>query len=354
MLHLMRGYKNDGNAIIDSVVLIDLESNEQLHTLSFEGELMVMDVLNSNTGDFAVSVRPVIHYSLMPHFFDHFGNYVRYLILDEELNVVDEFFITDERLLSNFNTLRHGSHTVFVEGELIIYYMVEDEVYGVMDQTLRRYNLHTRESNVLFAIQDDLGEFVFLNAVRRVDEHTFFVSILQSVVAENKQFGFIDLLSEEFIAYYEPFDSGNMPEFSGNYVLFREAPNFGNMIPGQPFPSFELERNEVLIVNTETRERHFIELLGIENMQAVLSLTGEYVVTMDNTLTLFRKYEIETGNLVFEQEVKLDGENFGRIRVLPTGEYELLSHTLTGIMINEFEEEIRFYREIISINEVEE
>lgn len=345
----------------NSVVLVDKASDERLQILTFDAtELEIIDIFNSNSGDFALFVGIPLSESEIENgnFFDfisNFGDDVKYLILDDKLNVIDELFITDEYLLRNWFTLALTSDTAFVDGQLMIYY-VEERFWGMAlweggNPMLRRYNLHTGETDVLF---ENLDETLIVQAIRKIDDDIFFFVVFQSADNPNLQFGFIDLEYENKTLYHKLFnhDNGNLV-FSGNHVLFAEGPDPNYLIPGQ-FDSFVLARGEVLIVNTETRAQHTIPLPGMESFWATLSIGGEYIASIDDTFTYFRKYDINTGNLVFEQEVSIEGAIFGGITVRSNGDYELLSTTLlVDIVIDgETHQEIAEYREVVRMSEV--
>ena len=345
--------------IDNSVVLIDAISNERLLILTLDDEWEIIDIFNSNDGYFALFVAiPISEEDVNDEnifdFFSNFGDYVKYLILDEELNVIDELFITDERLLSNWFTIARTSYTTFVDGQLMIYY-VEDQLNFFAlrdsdDNALRRYNLHTGTIDILFEIP---YENLFIRAIRKIDNETVFFVFNQSVDADAK-FGFLDLTTEELNTFNESFDWAGWQDqfpFSGNHVLFNEAPDPNYLVPGQA-DNFVLARGEVLIINVETRQRHFVGLPGLESMHATLSLDGQYIVTIDDAFTFFRKYDVITGSLIFEQEVNIEGESFRGIVVLPTGDYELLSSTLlVDIVIDGiYHQEIAEYREIVRMN----
>jgi len=327
-------------------------ANEVLEVFLLENDVEILNIVESNDGYVALLIFDNSVSNETFNIIYDWGGYVKFLIFDTELELVEELFITDEIILNNWLTLTMTSDIIFRDGELIIYYVESQRAmwdFGSGIPYLRRYNVHTKETENVFKLDD---ENLIINGIKIVSNDLIFFNANHTESQGNMFFGFIDLASEEKIVYYEEFNRGYFV-FSGNYVLFTEAPDQNYLIPGQ-INSFVLSQGRVFVLNVETKDVHYLFLPGLESMYATLSKCGQFVVTIDDGLTLFKKYDITTGELIFEYEIIIEGEVFTGIEVSPNGDYELLSFTLLkDEVIDDVEyQEIAEFRLIVSNSEV--
>jgi len=143
------------------VALIDLLTGEELVTLMLEGDVdIVVDVFNFQAGYFAalVGVNNPVHLYFSGDAPDDFDlnaamevdhDYqLRYLILDDELNVLHELPVTSEKLndanVHVFNTV------VYQHNELMVYFS-PNYLFSDTDGTvIYRYHAHTGVEERLF------------------------------------------------------------------------------------------------------------------------------------------------------------------------------------------------------------
>ena len=340
--------KND-----NGIVLIDLMTSEEINALTLDEGTLILNILNSTNGYHAILVG-ILDEDDTWDFFSNEGIQFAYWVLDNELNVIEELFITNESLLSNWFTLFSSSDTVFLDDQLVIYYVenrrgIFSSNWTDENQYLRSYNIHTGATGIIFEIEDvDL----VLEEIRKIDSDMFFFVGSRMSSQTGVHFGFIDLAAENLIIYNENFNRGEL-NFSGDHIIFAEGLDSTGIIPGQPNTTMEVERGEVIILNINTQNQYHIQLPGVESIWATLSLDGRYIVTIDDTFTFLKKYDIETGVLISEQEVNIEGETFLGIMVLPNdGYYKLLSHDLIAdtVIDDITHQEIMEYREIVRID----
>ena len=330
------------------IKLVDLLSNEELYTFALNENIIILDIFNSEgTSVVFAWISSDDEWNV----FDNVSDRVKFLIFDDELNLIGEFFITDSELTKNWFTLTSTNDIVFTGDSLSIYYL-EDRMWTASSseqQTLYRYDVFTGETHPLFEITD---ENLIINALRKIDEDVLFFNANRDGDQLNMYFGFINLETEEKTIHYETFNRGGFV-YSGNHILFTEAPDPNRLVPGQ-ISTFILSRSEIIVINTETMIQYTIPLSGLESMWATLSWDGSKIVTINDEFTVFRKIDIITSNVVFEQEVSIYGDVFEKIVALPNGNYELLSFTvIIDTVIDDVEhQEIETFRQIIRMSEV--
>jgi len=325
-----------------SVLLTNLLSNDILASFSVTEGSIIHRTFNFNNGYFALLVGyanttsdGVIEFAE--------NEYLHYIILDESLAVLEVVYLTNEHLQSSFS---HPSvQNIYFEDEQLIIYYVVGWVQAYWDeelQSIRRYNVHAGETDILFEVSD---ESLSINEISRVTDHIFAFTANRIDDELNLHYGFICFESEEMTTFSEPFNLG-MITTSSNYVLLTESVDPQNAMQG----IFEVTRGEVIILNTETGNQYFIPLDGLESTWARLSLDGQHIVTIDKDSSMFRKYDINSGDLVLEQVINIDGDVLETFTPLTTNTYLIIS----GNRNSDGGSNETFYREVLTISEVVE
>lgn len=254
--------------------------------------------------------------------------------------------VTDEDF--SYTGSLSSAQPVFEGGELMVYYVfTQMQAFWHDDvQSIRRYNVHTGETEVLFEFEDtDLH----LNRVIRVTPELMAFRGTRLNVERAVEYGFANVTTGEFTVFDESNFHFNHEGFmaAGPHVLLTEE-----LIPpvmGQP-GGFDVARGEVIALNVETGNNRVIQLEGLESFWAILSLDGRYVVTVDPTLSYLRKYDVETGELAVEQAINLDGDRIWEIIPVGRGQYGIRSVTTP----TSEEVEAQFHFELITLLDREE
>ena len=317
-----------------SVTLTDLISGEELASFEVEEGNLIHGIFHFDDSYFALLVG---YGTFTSGVFETPENeMLRYLIFDEGLNVIEEIFIADEYLQNSFRHFR--THVFFENNELIVYYVVDwmQAYWSGEPQSLRRYNAHTGETKVLFEVED---ENLSINQFWRVNDHIFAFtgSYLDDEI--NLYYGWIDLTANEMIVFSEPFNLGKVTT-AGAYVLLAE----GIDSPNARLGIFEVTRGEVIVLNVETGDQRFIPLDGLESNLAQISFDGRHIVTFDEYNLMLKKYDINSGELVLEQAISIEGDVLETIIPLTSNSYLIISGNRDS--------DGTFYREILTTPEV--
>ena len=310
------------------VVLIDYATGESRATLELpEGE-WIWGVYNFNNGYFGLFVGDG---TLTDFFIERAEDErLRYLILDEELNVIEELFITNEDLIAPHSMANFGKHITYENSQLFVYYITDAMMvpWGYMDyQEIRRYNVHTGVTETLIQLDEKLQ----LPKVRRINANmiAFTGSIWHTSDGEIR-YGFLDLTTGTITSWEDPafpINSYDQLKTAGTTVLIREA--LAPPVMGEWGTGISVVRGEVITFNVATGERKIIQLEGLESYWATLSLDGRYIVTVDPNFSYLRKYDTTTGNIAAEIEIQFEGNGISRIIALPNGDYAIDGFTLS-------------------------
>jgi len=320
-----------------SISVIDLLSNEELSRFILDDDLVVRGAFSFNNGYFALLVGKEnrqdgrIDLSI--------NEQLRYLILDYSLNLIAELFITDDGLQRSF--YHFGSDVFYENNQFVVYYVtdwMEAEINGE-NQSIRRYNVHTGQTDILFEMDDNE---LSINRIRKVTEEIIAFTANRLSDEVNLHYGFIDFQTGEMTVFYEAFNlSYRNLAILAPYVLLAESLTAPTM--GERRVIDAVERGEVIVINVETGQRHHIDLPSIESIWAILSKDGQHVVTAYENANLFRKYDIETGDLVFEQLFEFKGDTLDELIPISSNVYLVRSSNCNS--------DGTFYRELLTFLE---
>ena len=330
------------------VALIDFSTGEMMGTFEAEAGAMIWNFFDFDNGYFGLLVEYGIgdgNISIATNadgnitMTDSFGNEInqdevglRFLILDEDLAIVDELEITNEDLQDHM--VQFGMHAVYEAGQLVIYYVTYwmRTLWGYEEfQSIRRYHVYSGITEDLLEITD---ETLLLQEVRHI---TFERIAFRGSILHNEPrgllYGFVDLTTGEMTVFEEsdfPIHSNDRIQVVNSTILIREelAPPTMGVLGA----SISVLRGEVIVFNVVTGENHLIRLEGLESNWAILSLDGRYIVTVDGALSYLRKYDATSGSLVAEQAIHIQGERILDIIPLSDGRYGVRSATVEGII----------------------
>jgi len=314
--------------------LIDVLTGEVLSTFEAGEGVGILDVFNFSGGYFGLLVGDVeeAEGELTPEALElGFSNNrpaederLRYLILNEELVVIEELLITNEDLQTSI--AHFGTDVVYESGQLFVYYAVDWSLLfarGGDNQTIQRYNVHTGNIELLLEFEDD--QFL-VNEVRRVSAEKLAFRGNVFGVENHVEFiyGFINVTTGAMTTF-------NASNFRANHDGLRSAGE--HVLIAEEFTPptlgggnvLDVDRGEVIVFNVSTGRTQFVQLEGLESFWATLSLDGRYVVTIDSTFSYFRKYDIETGNLMIDQPINLVGNRIWGIIPFPGERYAIRS-----------------------------
>jgi len=340
-LHLIWGSTND------YVVLIDGLTGEEVAHYERSSDEMISGAFNLGNGHFGLLIREASEEEMAEGIFSSSNEddeRHRYLILDESLNVMEDLIVTDEDF-SYLGSL-FSAQPVFEGGELMVYYVfTQMQAFWHDDvQSIRRYNVHTGETEVLFEFEDtDLH----LDRVARVTPELMAFRGTRTGVTGAVEYGFANLTTGQYQLFDEADFHFNHSGFmsQGSHVLITEEfiPPVMGQFGGEP----EVERGEVIVFNVETGVNRLIQLEGLESFWAILSLDGRYVVTVDPSHSYLRKYDVVTGELAVEQAIDLEGARIEEIIAVSRGQYGV--RTVTVVTPTDDESEIEHHFQLVTL-----
>ena len=208
---------------------------------------------------------------------------VMVLILDEDLNVVSEFEVTETDTV-RLASLVGRSRALEKEDELLIYY----ESFG----NFFVYNLRTNETIMIFEIEEPFWVSDF--QLTPFNQLVFIKFDMDDDEMETVYYGFIDLdtLKKEIFST-DRFDSPILDVFEA-YLLLHEN-----------YPDDDAMPTEVLLLNLLTLESRIVLSTGYEIHDPVLISNGQLLFTSETTWypeieIRARLYDIKTSAVVFE------------------------------------------------------
>ena len=313
-----------------------------------EGEVIVGEVLNFGNGYFGLWVDNVTDDSSMwiinPDTGDldnladvtgvvHDEKRLRLLVLDGDLTIIHDLEITNTDLQDTLT--QFGSHVTYESGQLLVYYVVDAWMSYINDenQTIRRYNVHTGEMEILFEMND---RSLIISEIALVGfEKIAFRGTIWHNEDNALRYGFIDLTTGVMTVFEEEHFRVNHDGLvvAGSSVLITEEFSPPTMGGGNVF---QVDRGEVIVFNVETGHRQVIDVGGVSSFWAVLSLDGRYAVTVDETFSYLRKYDVTSGQLSFEVLISLAGDHVTAIIPLPNGDFGIRSMTLDSGLTSHF------------------
>ena len=233
------------------------------------------------------------------------------LVLDNLLNVVEEFVITETDLIIYF---LNSDVLLNEDDQWVIYYGNGNRIYA--------YDVNAHTTSQVATMEDD---FAF-HQIRISDTNQL---VFTGSVAddENKHYGWIDLETGDVELLVDTTISISELFVYESYVVFRN----------------DLVNGEVIILNLQTSESRVIGLDGNESQDAKLIGGGRYIATVHTEWespfhTRFRIYDIQTLAVLFEHEIAHadlgldDIDGIRNIEFIPIDEnrYGIVIETLLG------------------------
>jgi len=272
----------------NSIVLIDLLTNERLADFSVEEDEMVLGFYSFPDHHYNVLVMADIDRDEEGGFALSFGGdsdenrTLTFLVLDASLNPIQTFEITDEQLFFGI----WNAAVVFVDEEILVYY--HDFMFG---SGLYVYNVNTNSRSLVMEVENGL----FLGKIQSTslpDHLAFQGGRLDDEI--HTYYGVIDLESGR-IQYSQTDLPTSMMMVQGNYLLLTENPPaaFQRGVP----------RSEVVVFNLVTGEERILQLEGYESMNAIV-IGDRYVLT--GTYEQIRLYDIQTNDMVLERQPSVE------------------------------------------------
>ena len=202
-----------------------------------------------------------------------------FFLFDSELNLMQEFAITEERVAWAL----WGAVVRFVNGEVVIYY--HDRVWG---EGLYVYNVMTHSRDY---IEIDIDEEIFIDQLYATALPNQFAFLGNRINDEtHKYYGVIDV--ETGLVQYSrtDFSVGSMV-VNGSYLLLTENPP----------PAFlgGVPESKVIVFNLITGEERFVQLASYESLYAIV-IADRYVLT--GSWERIRLYDIQTNELVLDRQ----------------------------------------------------
>ena len=285
----------------NQVILLDLITGEALEIYEFDQQEIVNQVWDFGNGYYAAWGGMLG--------FDAEGfveNDFRIVIFDENLNPLETLLYDEIELpVLFFSVLR------MVDGELFVYGQGWNENWATESMTnFLRVNVHTGEVTTLFEIEHSLRlhEFISDNQILVFDQTTDW-----NAGRVHTQYGVLDLDTGEVQLFErEGFAQGHV-DFHESRVLIAER------------HVTTVVNNEVIIFDLADMSSTFIQLEDEESISVRFSHDGNYIVTINEEQSVFRKYDFN-GVIVAEIEIDLPSTVTGE------DEFELETDTPTDLI----------------------
>ena len=319
----------------ETVLLINLATGETLasHVLPEENG-WVEEVFDFNNGNFAalVGVSGDVHLSMRGEIDteevdwdnDAHDHQLRFLIFDQELNVLEEFPIDEQKFSDNGHYISLGSITrnvaTFENDELVLYFS-PNVFTGVSEYSIQRYNVHTGEFMVI--VQGIDTQIMELEKTTN-PQYLFFTGRNggPGIGDPSTIYGTINIETGEI----------NTESTQGFWDLVQTVDDsYAVLVAGGGWDGL---RGKVMILNLATLEYDVMQLEDDVQDWLVqrLSYDQKHIVTLNDEQTYFRKYEIESGDLITEVAVESDfGDVWGNfINIFPITESIYSIHTINS------------------------
>lgn len=218
---------------------------------------------------------------------------LEFLIFDQELSLLEALPV---EVNDELNIDIHGVGGVLTvdDGELMLYFSPYRHVTGATYSSIQKYNLHAGEQTTII---DGIDMDINIYEMKYIDdEHLFFIShsggpdlgpILSTYCVINLATGEVDVETREGFLNLIPL-GGTDPYI----LLFSREEHVAD--------------EQWFILNPLTMENEVVQggEEGLDKRLARLSLDGRHIVTIDEDNLYFRKYEVDSGNLI--HEVRID------------------------------------------------
>jgi len=291
------------------VAIIDLLTGDEMATLMLECEAdIVLEVFNFDNGYFGalVGVNNPVHLYFTgdaPNDFDleaalavDHDYRLRYLILDQELNILQDLPVTSDAL-NDENTHAFGTLAVYEDGELIVYYSPNYLFNTRETASIYRYHVNTNTEEFLV----ELGHKITLHELFLIEPYLMAFTggriagadesagVLGYYGVVNLATGQLDFINESGFRHSEIMSNGTQ-------ILVSEGLNVH--VNDDDNMYLTTDRNELLLINATTMEHGFVQLNELESAQIQLVADSYFFVTVSSDRSTFNKYEIIDGTSI--------------------------------------------------------
>jgi len=289
------------------VLLVDLITGETLASYYVEDQYAeVSSVFNFNNGYFVALVGVMSPHELAIRRGDFNAELVehdpnpRFLLFDDDLNLLEVFWINDTPYNSNFPFM--FDLLTFYNNELVVFFMIAEDPSRPGNLLLQSYNFHTEEVTVITQTDIAIQEFVSVNV-----DQLFFTGFINETGSPFDPGTFVygrinlesNVIEQQGERDFEPFgvDINNMQILIPEQ---REEPLLEDI---------HQVHHGVLLFDLQTSESRILNLQEGDGHLARLAYDGNHVVTISryvnrDTLTsnfeYFRKYDLQVGALIHE------------------------------------------------------
>ncbi|MCL2559856.1 MAG: hypothetical protein FWE07_05155 [Turicibacter sp.] len=330
------------------LALMDLLTGDVLTTYELEDGEIVVNVFNFDNGYFGALIGmldPLDLYfdlyfaGLTDDDFDlmavidaaeEHDYQLRYLILDQQLNVLETLPITSEPLqdanLHIFNLV------VYEQGELFVYHVPNYLFHGSSGANIYRYNVHTNVDELLFQMDHRInihnmallesGDLAFIGGRLTVNMYE---------LGPLMYYGVINLETNEMTLFNEYGFRHEAITSGGLQMLITEGVQIELIEDSRSEGAVTTDRDEVILIDTGSMTQAFVSLPELESAFSQLSQCGQYLMTINADRTYFKQYEIINGTSVsLNQQIPLQlGNASDRVTVFSLTDTIFAIHYLT-------------------------
>ena len=271
------------------VMLINLLTGESLSSYELDEEEVVDQVWDLGNGYYAA-------WGGVPGTFDFdTGDIVpddfRIIIFDENLNSLETLSYDEKALpMLLFSLLR------FVNGELFVYGLAWNENWEDPLTDFLRINVHTAKVETLFEVNQSLELYEFVN----IDQILVFDRIIDWTAGRvHTYYGLLDLETGAVQFFKREGFAHRHVDFHDSTMLIAES------------HATTVVNHEVILFDWENQSSIFIQLEDDESMWARFSYDSNQIVTVNEALSVFRKYDFNGELMIevpFELPATIEGE----------------------------------------------
>jgi len=222
---------------------------------------------------------------------------IEFYILDESLNVVETFNVTEEDgMIFSWLLQSHGRQLSLKNDEWLVYIMHHNWSLGYTVLEFYTYNLHTRELTLMAEIEDSNFTGGSLQLISATNQLAFMLTHFIGEMVSHVELGLMDLDTFETNIIYstDDFNSAMMDVF-GEYLVVFES-----------WADEETLESEVVLIHSLTGEVRNVLLIDYRTVWPSLTADGQFVFIgrtdweSPDRSTRVRLYDTQTGVVVFE------------------------------------------------------
>lgn len=335
---------------LENLLLFDALDNELLNEFILPEEDMVVwgmfQIKNGYKG--ILGITGVIDGSLSFPFPEDSNITMSLYILDDELNLIDEFEITDERLMMHL----HGSAIVHDNGNWLIYYAGGWDVnLDRISRNIYVYDTKNNETSLFFELDEGIlpsnVQFISTNQLgfnAGTGEEGSSILYYGMIHLETKALQLFELDALGF-------QSGTVVH--DHYVLF----------PAILTPDFQ---GEIIVLDLRTGNYRKIQLDDYESTAAQIIGNGRFILTRNSDWETgeirIRVYDVDTVDILFQNDTLISDLGLQESEEIVFTEYVMIEEGLYAI-VNGISvvagragfrvEDLRFHVDFIIIEEME-